>query len=267
MFECSPETLTRGASYFEALLGGRFKAQDEYFIDRSPDLFQHILQFLRTGGVPPQGYIENYRAQLLIEASFYGIDHLTDFLKGRTSVWDLPPCDRGIKLGVCELIDVFSADISERPAHEIGLPLLPQECQDRPTLTCGAAGFLARLDEALGGALEGLLEIPDIAIAGGAVAGCLTGKRFGDVDIFLTGDLADAEERFRKIFDVIASAALRKNPQNRFLVLRSSFAVSIFIFTNGGRIGTPIQIVLNVYESVVALLDDFVTGLLSLGAR
>ena len=84
---------------------------------------------------------------------------------------------------------------------------------------------------------------------------------------FLTGDPADAEERFRQIFDVIASAALRKNPKNGLLVLRSSFAVSIFIFTNGGRIGTPIQIVLSVYESVVALLDDFVTGLLSLGAR
>ena len=41
----SADTLTR-ASYFEVLLNGLFKKKEEYFIDRSPELFRHILQYL-----------------------------------------------------------------------------------------------------------------------------------------------------------------------------------------------------------------------------
>ena len=42
-FMSTPDTLTK-ASYFEVLLNGAFKREEEYFVDRSPEFFQHILQ-------------------------------------------------------------------------------------------------------------------------------------------------------------------------------------------------------------------------------
>ena len=45
MFESTPDTLTR-ATYFDTLLSGKFKLEEEYFIDRSPELFHHVLQSL-----------------------------------------------------------------------------------------------------------------------------------------------------------------------------------------------------------------------------
>ena len=89
------------------------------------------------------------------------------------------------------------------------------------------------------------------------MTGCLTGQRFGDVDIFLTGARDDAEEKLRAIFDAVKAAAVRHDPKNRFLVLRSSWAVTIFVLNGCGRIGPPIQVVLSVYESTLAVLQDF----------
>ena len=42
-FMSTQDTLTK-ASYFEVLLNGAFKREEEYFVDRSPEFFQHILQ-------------------------------------------------------------------------------------------------------------------------------------------------------------------------------------------------------------------------------
>ena len=218
MFESSPMTLAK-ASYFNVLLDGRFKKEEEHFVDRSPELFQHILQyldphfrflasyfrshclarvydkprFLRTGAPPPHSYVEMYRTQLLLECSFFGVDHLADKLRGGTSVWDLRYCDRVLKLGAGELIDVFAVDIVERPPYELELPLLAWDCQDRPSITCGAQGFVGRIRSQLRGCLEDLLPIPGLVIAGGAVTAALTGQRSNDIDIFLIGDPSDAE--------------------------------------------------------------------------
>ena len=57
--------LTPQARFFECLLSGRFKREEEIFIDRSPELFKHVLQFLRTGIAPPQDYIVAHKAELL----------------------------------------------------------------------------------------------------------------------------------------------------------------------------------------------------------
>ena len=58
-------TFDTQARFFECLLSGRFKREEEIFIDRSPELFKHVLQFLRTGIAPPQDYIVAHKAELL----------------------------------------------------------------------------------------------------------------------------------------------------------------------------------------------------------
>jgi AAA+ superfamily predicted ATPase len=74
--------LARGANYFSGLLSGNYKAtvdQDgSFFIDRNPDYFVCILEFLRTGKLrcPPELSIE----ALLEEAHFYSVQLLIDAL-------------------------------------------------------------------------------------------------------------------------------------------------------------------------------------------
>ena len=57
--------LTPEARFFECLLSGKFKREEDLFIDRSMELFKHVLQFLRTGIAPPQDYIVAHKAELL----------------------------------------------------------------------------------------------------------------------------------------------------------------------------------------------------------
>ena len=54
-----------------------------------------------------------------------------------------------------------------------------------------------------------------------------------------------------------ALGADRSDPNSRFLVLRSSFAVSVYTLDGSSRIGAPIQIILNVFENTLAVLEDF----------
>ena len=190
-------------------------------------------------------------------APFFGVDHLADKLRGGTSVWDLRYCDRVLKLGAGELIDVFAVDVVERPPYELELPLLAWDCQDRPSITCGAQGFVGRIRSQLRGCLEDLLPIPGLVIASGAVTAALTGQRSNDIDIFLIGDPSDAEQKLRDVFDAIVAAAHRSDPNSRFLVLRSSFAISVYTLDGSSRIGAPIQIILNVFENILAVLEDF----------
>ena len=101
------------------------------------------------------------------------------------------------------------------------------------------------------------MHIPNLVIAGGAVAAALTGQRCNDVDIFLTGNPSEAEQKLRDVFHAIVAAAHRSDPNARFLVLRSSCAVSVYTLDGSSRIGAPTQIILNVYENILAVLDDF----------
>ena len=87
--------------------------------------------------------------------------------------------------------------------------------------------------------------------------GCLTNQPFGDVDIFLIGDSVEAKTKLRWIFEAIKTTAKSFDPDPRFLVIRSPHAVSIFTCKGCGRIGAPIQIILNVYASALDLLSDF----------
>ena len=199
-----------------------------------------------------------YRTQLLLECSYYGVDHLAEKLQGWTSVWDLRHCDRLLKQGADELIDVFAVDVVARPPCELELPLLSWDCQDRPSITCGGAqGFASRMDRKVHGSLADLSHIPGILIAGGAVTAALTGQHSNDVDIFLTGNPSEAEQKLRDVFHAIVAAAHRSDPNARFLVLRSSCAVSVYTLDGSSRIGAPIQIITSVFESTLAVLEDF----------
>ena len=154
------------------------------------------------------------------EANYFGIDHFSDRLRGQTSPWDLRYIDREMRSGTEEIIDLFAFALDLKEPDQLELPLLPKACE-RPILKCGGiSGFTARLDGATRGLLRHLRDIPDLVFAGGAVIGCLTNQPFGDVDIFLTGSLQEAESRLRSIFEAVKTAAKTFDEKPRFLVLR-----------------------------------------------
>lgn len=89
-FETFHTTLTGESDYFAAALSGRWGntggIDGNYFIDTDPDVFQHILGYLRTG-TPPLFYnvaaksfdYERYVA-LLGQARYFGIAKLEDWI-------------------------------------------------------------------------------------------------------------------------------------------------------------------------------------------
>jgi hypothetical protein len=75
-FSTTLSTLSvKGENFFTALLSQRFDSQKDkkgrFFIDRSPDLFVVILDFLRTGKLTLRGMDEE---SVRAEALFYGIE-------------------------------------------------------------------------------------------------------------------------------------------------------------------------------------------------
>ena len=92
------------------------------FIDRSPELFAVLLQFLRTRQRPPESVFTNKWA-LLGECDYFGCEAFATVLRGHISPFDLRPEDRALRqreqeacCDACtyQLIDVFTADITVR---------------------------------------------------------------------------------------------------------------------------------------------------------
>ena len=96
LFSTSKATLTSHKdTFFEALVSGRHgnpslstnnitknnNSSTTYFIDRDPDHFKHILNFLRTGTVISLPADENGKKELLIEADFYGLDNMVNAMQ------------------------------------------------------------------------------------------------------------------------------------------------------------------------------------------
>lgn len=89
-FVTTRQTLAR-STFFSALLSGRWDNQQEdgsYFIDADPDLFEHILRFLRRGTLPlfydkSKGHDYGLYHALLAEARYFGIDALENWLVDR----------------------------------------------------------------------------------------------------------------------------------------------------------------------------------------
>jgi hypothetical protein len=90
-FTTTRDTLTEESPFFLAFLSGRWSvAQDDgsYFIDADPDLFSHILRYLRRGVLPlfydnTKGHDHALYIALLEEAKYFQIARLEKWLRDK----------------------------------------------------------------------------------------------------------------------------------------------------------------------------------------
>ena len=107
--------------------------QGRWFIDRDGQLFQHLLNYMRTRQRPAQKVVQEMRDQLLAECDFFGLDALAKNLRGEVSLHDMRWQERAFREEEAQLrgdpashkqgslIDLFkSADTAQRPRHELG---------------------------------------------------------------------------------------------------------------------------------------------------
>ena len=84
-FETLRETIAE-IPYFQPLLCARFAHDSDengdVFVDRSGDHFAVILQYLRTRQRPSEPILARQASALLDECAFYGLDPLTQKIKG-----------------------------------------------------------------------------------------------------------------------------------------------------------------------------------------
>lgn len=88
-FTTTRQTLVAESCFFASLLSERWdNAQDDgsYFIDADPDLFHHVLRYLRRGILPifydkAKGHDESLYIALLGEAKYFQIPHLQKWLE------------------------------------------------------------------------------------------------------------------------------------------------------------------------------------------
>ena len=159
------------------------------FIDRDPELFGVLLQFLRAGTLPSQQYIRAHREALLEECKFFHIAHLEDRIHGHTSIYDLRLQDRLVKeqdaqsrssLGDSSvLVNLFATNTSPLDPIDLELPLL-KATTSRVAVNCDYATFFARYHALAEGLVGELAKLPGIAFAGGSVVGALTQSNIGD---------------------------------------------------------------------------------------
>ncbi|KAJ3040084.1 hypothetical protein HK097_002651 [Rhizophlyctis rosea] len=89
LFTTSKDTLTAESEYFRALFSENFASplhNGSIFIDRDPETFAHILQYLRTNRFPifhnsNKGFDLELYANIRSDALFYGIDSLVEFIE------------------------------------------------------------------------------------------------------------------------------------------------------------------------------------------
>ena len=238
------------------------------FIDRDPELFAVLLQFLRANTLPPQSYIKMHRQALLEECKFFQITHLEHYLCGHTSKFDLRLEDRQIKdtesdiRCMCEdrsfLLNVFETCTLPRDANELEVPLL-KPARKRIEVNCRSfATFCSRYRTLTHGLADAIANTPGVVFAGGSVLSALIEREAGDVDIFLTGELGEATAALTQIYDAVRSLKEEtKQHQYRLLVTRSKRALTIFRVCDGQSRGLPIQVILSVYKNVAHLLSTF----------
>ncbi|KAI9799638.1 MAG: hypothetical protein M1833_003953 [Piccolia ochrophora] len=83
-------TLSAGSTFFASLLSERWEdsrsADGSFFIDADPDLFAHILRYLRRGVLPVvfdkiRGFDHAFYQELEAEAVYFGIEPLHEWIK------------------------------------------------------------------------------------------------------------------------------------------------------------------------------------------
>ena len=264
MFATSKQTLSK-CGYFEPFLEGRLPhAVDEngaLFLDRSPELFKILLQFMRANTTPPQATLLPLKQDLLAECLFFQLDALTDFLRGEISDHDMRPEDRQLRAlelqGVTELIDLYSVDIVERECHDLQATVLPSNIP-----RCRKQGSFQDFKQRMAGFTRNLCDyvasLDGVVFAGGSVLGAICNCPFGDIDIFLVCKLEDARNILEKIYTVVGKTHFEQvGREGKLLVTRSKNAVTIFQASPEHTGPSPIQIVLSVYPSIEELLHNF----------
>jgi hypothetical protein len=86
-----PDTLIHGSGYFKRQLSGLWtwtpEADGSYFVDADPDLFAHLLRFMRRPEIFPlyytktHGYDYDLYNRLEVEAKYFEIDELYMWIK------------------------------------------------------------------------------------------------------------------------------------------------------------------------------------------
>ena len=253
VFQTTPDTLS-ACDYFQPLLQGRMAhgtdGRGRLFLDRNPDLFAALLQFLRTRQRPPESVLANKFA-LLCECNFFGCEAFAQVLRGESSPFDLRPDDRALRLreqearrDACmyQLLDIFSVDTAARPREELQIPILELSSIAPPELVGGCFGeFYKRLDSLSGHLIEDLSSIPGLIIAGGAILSALTRTSAGDIDMLLTVPKGEAEATLRQVFAAVQKNHAR-NGGGKLLVTRTQNAFTMYRTCGANLSSPPVQV-------------------------
>ena len=265
VFHTTRNTLSL-CEYFQIVLNGPLQhgtdEQGRLFIDRSPELFAIILQFLRT---PQRPAAVTDKHALIHECGFFGVEWLAQILRGEISPYDLRPADRLLRqeeeqarrdTSKYQLIDVFSADTTVRPREDLQIPLLNLNKLGRPQITGTFKDFYHRLDVFSGFLITELAAIPNLVIAGGSILSALVNGSAGDLDVFLTVPPAEAEGTLRQIFAAVQKNQARSGGK-KLLVTRTQNAVTMYRASGTNLCAPPVQVILQTYESMESLLLNF----------
>ena len=228
--------------------------QGRLFIDRDPELFAVLLQFMRASTTPPQNDIRAHRESLLEECRFFGVDSAR--IRGHISNSDLSPQDRLIKKQEYEaralpeahpdiLLDVFAQDASPVEPTDLGLHIFRRGGR-RPVMKCNDyTSFCARFDRVTGGLAKEIKKVSGIVFAGGSVIGTLTEGTIGDIDIFLTCALEQARFVIERIYSAVQK--IDNGSSRKILLTRSRHAVTIHRVRSDGKMAAlPVQVIRHV---------------------
>ncbi|KAM0159752.1 hypothetical protein ACHAQE_004798 [Botrytis cinerea] len=100
-FVTTMNTMTGESPFFAALLSGRWDSNEQadgsYFIDADPDLFEHILRYLRRSVLPIfydpiKGHDHALYLALLGEARYFQITRLENYLKNEIYLSAVKTC-------------------------------------------------------------------------------------------------------------------------------------------------------------------------------
>ena len=192
-------------------------------------------------------------------------------IRGHTSIFDLNLEDRCIKLkerdvrdslnqsGAEFLLEVFSQETSPVDETGLGLPLFRRGCRTRPAMKCNSyEDFNTRFNRLTGGLVQEIADVPGIVFAGGSVVGTLTRGAIGDVDIFLTCPLEQAQLALQRVYNAIQTLHGTNGATGRkVLVTRSRCAVTFYRISDGRLAALPVQVILSLNESALQILSGF----------
>ena len=233
------------------------------FIDRCPDLFAVVLQFLRSCQRPLLDRVDKHA--LLNECNFFGCEWLAQIIRGEISPYDLRAQDRALReteregladVAAYTLIDVHRAESCVKPRGDLQIPLLALSDIMRTELYGNFTDFYKRLNSFSGGLIDDLVGIGGICIAGGSILSALVKGSAGDIDIYLTVPPADALGVLRQVFNAVQQNQKRSGGK-RLLVTRTNNAVTMYRACGISLTAPPVQVILQVYENLAAVLLNF----------